>query len=103
MRRGPPGLWGGTVSVSGGIRAGVGGVWGLDKGPGGVQVTWAVTQISFNRSVAVPVHSLVDSTRNLIAGKRGSAWAEDSYIVGRRSWFVVRGSLTLERCDERAV
>src|SRR5205809_6044824 len=66
------------ISIPEAIKAGVRRVRRWDKALAVEQVTGAVTQISFNKSVAVPVHSFFDWTRAEMAGKRGSAWAEDS-------------------------
>jgi hypothetical protein len=88
------------------VRAGVRRVRRCDKDLGVEQVRRGVTQISFNRSVAVPVHSGVASARDLMGAKRGSAWAVESDradIVVRGSWLVVRVSSPAARLEDIAV
>ena len=59
MRRAPPCLWWWVISIPEAIKAGVRRLRRWDKDLAVEQVTGAVTQISFKRSVAVPVHSPV--------------------------------------------
>ena len=104
ISRVPPCLWWCSISIPEEIRAGVRRFRRWDKALGDVQVTCAVTQISFNRSVQVPVHSPVAWARDWIAGKRGSAWAEDSLSPRRhRSGDLCHGGRSTERLSERAV
>ena len=93
MRRSPPCLWWWAISTPEAIRDGVRRFKRCDKALAVVQVAGAVTQISFNRSVAVPVHSFFDWTSVRRAGKRGSAWEEESLrsrttcdVPGTKPW-----------------
>jgi hypothetical protein len=104
MRRVPRCLWWWTTSIPEERRTGVSRFRRWDKALAVVQVTGAVTQISFNRSAAVPVHSIFVWTREVIAENKGSAWAADSVRARRdRPGGLFHDGLPIARLDERAV
>src|SRR5258708_37927740 len=83
MRRERPCWWWWVISIPEEIRAGVRRFRRWDKALADEQVTWAVTQISFKRSVAVPVQFSCVWARVRMGGKWGSAWLVDS-VSSRR-------------------